>query len=72
MLSGARGADKYHIEGPYGLGLNLKPSFSGKIAIVSSGTGIIPFMDLFDILLKRQVYMKLLKDGRDTSVVKPE
>ena len=72
MLSGARGADKYHIEGPYGLGLGLKSNFSGKIGIVCSGTGILPFMDLFDVLLKRQVYIKLSAEGRDASVVKPE
>ena len=72
MLSGAQEAYKFNIEGPFGRGLSLKSEFSGKIAIVCSGTGILPFMDLFDILLKRQVYLKLIKDGRDGSVVKPE
>lgn len=39
--------------------------------MIAAGTGILPFIDLLDFLLKKEIYNKLKKEGRDTSVVKP-
>jgi len=61
----------FKIEGPFGQGLDLTPSTSGKIALLFSGTGIAPFIELFDFLLRKMIYIQLQSEGRDTSVVYP-
>lgn len=42
------------IEGLYGLGLQLEP---GNNIVIVGGTGILPFLDLFDLLLKKAIFM---------------
>ena len=41
------------ISGIYGLPLNIKP---GNNLILIGGTGLFPFLDLFDILLKKAIF----------------
>jgi hypothetical protein len=40
------------IEGLYGVGLRIVP---GSNVIITGGTGILPFLDLFDLLLKKAI-----------------
>ena len=42
------------ITGIYGLGLGIQP---GLNVIITGGTGILPFLDLFDLLLKKAVFL---------------
>ena len=51
------------IKGPYGLGLELKPDSVGKYILFAGGTGILPFLDLLDFLLKKSIFMALVKKG---------
>ena len=53
------GAKDLIVEGPFGSGLNLSSNFKGKCAIFGFGTGILPFLDLFDLLFKKTIYMVL-------------
>ena len=46
----------YEITGPYGLGLELDEHSNGIHYIFCNGTGILPFLDLFDFLLKKALY----------------
>lgn len=46
---------KYIIYGPKGLGLRLNTKSEGNHIIFAGGTGILPFLDLFDFLLKKSV-----------------
>ena len=54
---GVKGA-KMHIDirGPYGLGLGIDPKSKGHFVIIGGGTGILPFLDLFFMLLKKITY----------------
>lgn len=45
------------IEGLYGLGLQLE---AGTNIVVTGGTGILPFLDLFDLLLKKAIFAAAL------------
>ncbi|KAL4435822.1 hypothetical protein ABPG74_015790 [Tetrahymena malaccensis] len=46
----------YQIYGPLGNGLGFtEQTKNQKICIMSAGTGILPFLDLFDFLLKKQI-----------------
>lgn len=57
----------YEITGPYvnnylnvqGLGLELNEHSNGIHYIFCNGTGILPFLDLFDYLLKKALYTTL-------------
>jgi len=42
----------FSIEGPFGTGLDLTPRSTGLHYIFAAGTGILPFLDLFDYLLE--------------------
>lgn len=62
------------LKGPFGEGLNLTEDFSGRCVILCLGTGILPFLDLFDFLLKKAIY-QIFKAERSESLlqyVKPE
>lgn len=39
--------------------------------MIAAGTGILPFIDLLNLLLKKAIFLSLRSKGRDTSVVKP-
>jgi NAD(P)H-flavin reductase len=45
----------YVIKGPYGMGLGLNPESEGLHIAFVGGTGILPFLDLFDYLLKKAI-----------------
>jgi NAD(P)H-flavin reductase len=36
--------------------MEIKPNFSGECVMIAAGTGILPFIDLLDLLLKKQLY----------------
>jgi len=56
----------YKIMGPYGTGLELTRESDGLHVIVAGGTGILPFMDLLNFLLMREMYNILLqRKGED-------
>lgn len=40
--------------------------------MIAAGTGILPFIDLLDFLLKKVMYHSLNAKGKDTSLIKPE
>jgi len=46
----------FSISGPYGLGLGLSHLSEGDHYIFAAGTGILPFLDLFDNLLRKAMY----------------
>lgn len=70
----AKPGEKFIIEGPFGVGIDLKASFSGNCTIIAFGTGILPFLDLFDFLLKKSIYQYFVKNGMEQEArgVKPE
>ena len=41
------------IRGNYGLGLNLNSLSEGQYVIICAGTGLFPFLDLFDFLFRK-------------------
>lgn len=40
--------------------------------MIAAGTGILPFIDFLDFLLKKAIYHSLKIKGKDTSLIKPE
>jgi hypothetical protein len=52
----------------------LTDEFTGRTVIISLGTGILPFLDLFDFLLKKTIYQvfKLEEKENLLQFVKPE
>ena len=56
---------RYTIEGPFGVGLDLPRNFSGSCAVFGLGTGFLPYLDLFDFLLKKTAYSAWKKVGKD-------
>ena len=71
-LAQASTGSEWMLEGMIGAGLEIHQDFSGVCIIVAAGTGILPFIDLLDLLYKKALYRGLKKQGADTSVVKPE
>jgi predicted ferric reductase len=51
------------LKGPFGSGLNLTDDFNGRSLIICLGTGILPFLDLFDFLLKKAIYQVFKLEG---------
>lgn len=62
------------LKGTFGTGLNLSNDYNGRTLILTIGTGILPFMDLFDFLLKKSIYQVLKKENLSQlcTSVKPE
>ncbi|KRX06845.1 hypothetical protein PPERSA_11490 [Pseudocohnilembus persalinus] len=55
-----------YIQGPQGLGLSLDNIGKGKVMIIVGGTGILPFLDFFNMLLQKVIYEIGLKlKGKD-------
>jgi len=50
------GHKPYEITGPYGLGLELDESSDGLHYAFCQGTGVLPFLDLIDFLLRKAIY----------------
>lgn len=51
------------LKGPFGQGLGLTNDFNGRSVIITLGTGILPFLDLFDFLLKKAIYQVFKNEG---------
>jgi hypothetical protein len=49
----------YQLEGPMGRGLEIPPGFTGEVVIIAAGTGILPFADILDLLLKKTIFSLL-------------
>lgn len=43
------------VKGPFGYGLDLHPDATGVHVLVAGGTGILPFLDLLDFMLKKSI-----------------
>lgn len=52
---------QFILEGPFGIGLDLHRNFTGKCVMIGFGTGILPFLDIFDLLLRKSVFSALKK-----------
>ena len=58
----------FELKGPFGLGLEINEKTTGNIVIICGGTGILPFVDFFDYLLKKSIYSVLNKVfGKDAA-----
>ena len=56
------------IQGPYGTSFGLNKEDSGSFVIVAGGTGLFPFLDLLDFLLRKCIYDLLVeKKGRESA-----
>jgi hypothetical protein len=53
------GTDKFRISGPFGLGLGLSAESQGIHHVFAAGTGIIPYLDFFDGILRKMIYDEL-------------
>lgn len=51
----------YYLSEPVGQGLEIDENSDGEHIIFAAGTGILPFLDLFDYLLKKLIY-EIIKD----------
>ncbi|EAR94463.2 cytochrome b5-like heme/steroid-binding domain protein (macronuclear) [Tetrahymena thermophila SB210] len=51
----------YYISEPVGHGLEIDENSDGEHIIFAAGTGILPFLDLFDYLLRKLLYTILLE-----------
>ena len=60
----------FNIIGPFGTGLEIKESSNGTFVIFAGGTGVLPFVDLFDYLLKKSIYMILAKKYKQSEADK--
>jgi NAD(P)H-flavin reductase len=49
------------LQGPYGTSFGLTKEESGVFVIVAGGTGLFPFLDLLDFLLRKTIYDRLLE-----------
>ncbi|CAD8183221.1 unnamed protein product [Paramecium pentaurelia] len=61
------GHKPYEITGPYGFGLELDPLSDGIHYAFVQGTGILPFLDLIDYLLRKAIYT-ILHDQRSKEI----
>lgn len=53
--------ENFKIAGPFGTGLELNENSNGLFVIFAGGTGIFPFVDLLDYMLKKSIFMILKK-----------
>lgn len=71
LVSGDKGL-LYTLEGPIGRSIEIPENFSGNVVLIAGGTGILPFLDLLEFLLKKAIYSVCKRDKIDPSFVKPE
>jgi len=62
---------KLNIKGPFGRGFCIPQHSPGTILLVAGGTGILPFVDLLNVLLKKAMCTVLQKRGLDNSFIQP-
>jgi hypothetical protein len=62
------------LKGPFGQGLGLTSDFDGRSVIITLGTGVLPFLDLFDFLLKKATYLVFKDEGLNelSQVISPQ
>lgn len=73
QLCSSNTGHKFKIDGPFGTGLDISRKFTGKCVLIGFGTGILPYLDLFDFLLKKAIYQKYLSLGQNDQLdnIKP-
>lgn len=62
-LTSVSESSQISLKGPFGQGLGLNNDFNGRSVIITVGTGILPFLDLFDFLLKKAIYQVFKNEG---------
>lgn len=71
IIHGLALGDKILVDGPYGTGFPLTEDLRGDVLLVAGGTGIIPFIDLINFLLKKAMSMALTKRSKSTQFILP-
>ena len=71
LVSGDQGLD-YTIEGPIGRSIKIPEGFKGHIILIAGGTGILPFLDLLEFILKKAIYSICRRDNIDPSFIHPQ
>jgi NAD(P)H-flavin reductase len=74
MLANSQQHQAIKLQGPFGKGLDLQENYCGRCVILTLGTGYLPFLDLFEFLFKKALYLIMKKEGYEnmTHLVKPE
>lgn len=60
----------FSLMGPFGRGLKLRPRSKGFFIIIGAGTGVLPFIDLFQFLLQKTLYRLIAAKAGDVSAKK--
>lgn len=71
LVSGDQGIT-YSVQGPIGRGIEIPANFNGHVLLIGAGTGILPFLDLLEFLLKKAIYSICKREGIDTSFIQPQ
>jgi NAD(P)H-flavin reductase len=50
---------EFKITGPIGRGCEVNEDIYGEVFLICGGTGILPFIDLLDILYKKACFLAL-------------
>lgn len=61
----------YDVEGPIGRGIEIPQQFSGQVIMIAGGTGILPFLDLLEFLLKKAIYEVCKQNELNASFIQP-
>ena len=64
----------FKLDGPYGNGLGVPRSFSGRCVIISEGAGYASLVDFFDFLLKKTAFLisENLAENGFSQYIRPE
>lgn len=71
LVSGDQNLE-YRIDGPIGRGIEIPNDFSGHVLLIAGGTGILPFLDFLEFLLKKSIYEVCKRDGLNSSFILPQ
>ena len=71
LVSGDQGL-QYTVEGPIGRSIEIPENFKGHVVLIGGGTGILPFLDLLEFILKKAIYSICRRDNIDTSFIHPQ
>ena len=55
----------FKIEGPFGCGLGLSATFNGRCVILAEDDGYVPFIDLFEFLVRKTAHNYFTQSGRE-------
>lgn len=65
--------DKLFVEGLIGRGFNFDDiKAKNSVILIAGGNGILPYLDLLDLLLKKMIYLYFQSQNLDTKLIKPE